>query len=69
MITPDQEREILASLLGKKGVDAFDGRALARKAHWRWDRDQHLAAAVLFDAASRRPGGDFNSRVRACARA
>jgi len=76
MITQGQELEILQRLLGKQHIERLTADKLAGKAHWRWNRGEHLEAAVLFDAAARksaeeiqqvRPARDntFNYRVRA----
>jgi len=69
---PD-EQAILARCLRDKPASSFTADALSRKAHWRWNRDQHLEAAALFAAAdrvARTSGGRaareaFNYRVRA----
>lgn len=41
----------LEELLKGRSPEDFDARALSQKAHWRLDRDEHRAAALLFDAA------------------
>ncbi len=75
MITPQREAELLRSLLGKREPERFSAQELSRKAQWRWDRNQFLEAAVLFDAAAvkseaevsrSRPQRDntFNYRIR-----
>jgi hypothetical protein len=74
--TPRQEAQLLQSLLGKHGPEHFTSEQLSRKAHWRWNREKFLEAAVLFDAAASRcaeenrlaaPKQDwtFSKRVRA----
>lgn len=76
MLTPERENKILRRLLKKKSVDDFSAEELGRKAHWRWNRGEHLEAAVLFDAAAVRREREvrlaptsrdntFNYRVRA----
>lgn len=44
----------LEELLKGRSPADFDARALSGKAHWRLDRDDHRAAALLFDAAHAR---------------
>jgi len=41
----------LTELLNGKPPEAFSSDQLRGKAHWRWDRDQHYAAFLLFDAS------------------
>jgi hypothetical protein len=76
MITPEQETELLQSLLGKRPLERFSAEKLAGKAHWRWNRGQLVEAAVLFNAAAVRSAEEvriapplrdntFNYRVRA----
>jgi hypothetical protein len=50
---------LLSQLLRKQPPEKFNSRELSRKAHWRWDRDQFLAAAVLFQAAAQRSAEEF----------
>lgn len=44
----------LDELLKGRPVEDFNADALSRKAHWRMDRGEHRAAALLFDAAHAR---------------
>jgi hypothetical protein len=70
------EPALLAELLGRKPETAFSAYKLSGKAHFRWNRDQLVEAAVLFDAAARRataeatPGRDqtmvYRSRAAVC---
>lgn len=46
--------QLLTDLLGGRSPQRFTADALSSKAHWRWDRDQHLEAFVLFVAAAER---------------
>ncbi len=75
VITLQQEKNILNSLLGKRSAEYFSAAELGRKAHWRWDRGQYLEAAVLFEAAALRSAQEvrlvrperdntFNYRIR-----
>ncbi|MEZ4454870.1 MAG: hypothetical protein R3B09_35800 [Nannocystaceae bacterium] len=61
----------LKTLLKGSPVDAFTAKQLASKAHWRWDRDQHDEAFVLFDAARERAAsaGEVNEELSARNRA
>lgn len=52
MTASAQEAQLLQDLLGKKAPGKFTAAELAGKAHWRWNREQYLEAAVLFDAAA-----------------
>jgi hypothetical protein len=52
MLTHDAEAELLSMLLKQQPLGRFSAKQLGRKAHWRWDRDQYLNAAVLFSAAA-----------------
>ena len=73
---PVDDAALLAGLLERKPEDRFTASELSGKAHFRWDRDQLVAAAVLFEAAARRatavakPGDDqtmvFRSRAAVC---
>jgi hypothetical protein len=76
MLTRADETELLRELLRKKSSEKFSARELGNKAHWRWNRGEHLKAAVLFSAAAARSAEEvrtaptsrdntFNYRVRA----
>ena len=47
------EHSLLTALLKRKPAGAFEPQELSGKAHWRWNRNQYVEAAVLFDAAWR----------------
>lgn len=49
---------LLMDLLGGRSPESFTADALSSKAHWRWDRAQHLEAFVLFEAAAGRAAAE-----------
>lgn len=52
----------LHQLLKGKSADQFSPDQLQSKAHWRWDRGEHQAAFLLFDAAHQRAVETGDSR-------
>jgi len=69
--TSENDEALLAELLDGKPVESFDARALGAKGAWRAERDQHLAAALLFEAAAQRAAaaGDRTGWIEWLARA
>ncbi|MEZ4475588.1 MAG: hypothetical protein R3F60_33290 [bacterium] len=59
---------VLSDLLKGKPPEAFSASELTRKAHYRWDRGEEAAAALLFEAAQARAEAEGDRAAAMAAR-
>lgn len=55
------KEELLDRLISKKDRENLSAYDIASKAHYRWDRNQHINAALLFELAEERADQEFST--------